>query len=288
MIVLFLSLVALSGLVLILIVGLAYRLLDRPPKNSPSNYLKQLTHSDDAKKVVVFMGDSITHGRIGINYVEMIENQLCDENLEFINAGINSELAWNNLQRVEEVIQCKPYIVTVLIGTNDANASMAEDSMKSYVKRMKLPRYPDIEWYRESLVALVKKLKNETDATVALLSIPTIGENSSHPAYERSTKYSNVVRDVAQDLDIVYLPLHERMVESLKGSSERAAYPFEKHFIGIIKGIIKHYLLRKSWDKIGSDSGFDLHVDYLHLNTEGAQMVADLVIEFIRSILIQT
>ena len=218
MLVLFLALVGLSILVLALLILGAYLQSERPPKNSPSNYLKQQTPGDDNRSVVVLMGDSITHGKIGVNYVDMLENQLADEKLEFINAGINSELAWNNLQRIEEVIQCKPNIVTILIGSNDANASMSEDGMKSYVKRMKLPRDPDIEWYRESLMSLVKRLKNETTAKIALLSIPTIGEDSNHPAFERSTKYSGMILDVAQELDIVYLPLHEKMVESVKNS----------------------------------------------------------------------
>ena len=123
---LFLSLVAIFGLVLILLVGGAYYQSMRHPKNAPSKYLKQKTQGKNRKSVVVFMGDSITHGRIGVNYVDMIKEQLDDQQSEFINAGINSELAWNNLQRVDEVIQCNPDIVKVLIGTNDANATLSE------------------------------------------------------------------------------------------------------------------------------------------------------------------
>ena len=288
MLVLFLALVTIFGLVLLLLVGRAFYQSEKPPKNSPSNYLNRQTQGDDSRSVVVFMGDSITHGRIGVNYVEMIEAQLAEEDLTFINAGRNSELAWNNLQRVEEVIQCRPNIVTILIGANDANASMTENSMKSYVRRMKLPRNPDTAWYRESLVSLVKKLKNETKAKIALLSIPTIGEELNHPAFERSTEYGRIVLDVAQELDVTYIPLHEKMIESLKETSGAVVYPYEKYFIGIIKGILNHYLLRKSWDDIARGSGFSLHVDYLHLNTGGARMIADLISEFIQSTLTRT
>ncbi len=288
MLVLFLSIVGLLILVLILLIGGAYYQSERLPKNTPSEYLKHRSRNTDSKRVVVFMGDSITHGRIGVNYVNMIEGQLEGEHVEFINAGINSELAWNLLQRVDEVIQCEPEIVTVLVGTNDANASMAEDTMKSYVKRMKLPRDPDSDWYRESLLSLVKKIKNETSAKIALLSIPTIGEDSNHPAFNRSSEISEIVHKVAKEMGVTYLPLHEKMVEVLQDTLANPSYPFEKYLIGIFKGIINRYLLRRSWDDIAKSSGFLLHVDYMHMNNAGARMIAGLVEEFIKSTLTQT
>ncbi|OLS29829.1 MAG: hypothetical protein ThorAB25_14020 [Candidatus Thorarchaeota archaeon AB_25] len=269
--------------VILLLVGGAFYQSMILPSNTPSKYLRQQTQSNVHKSVVVFMGDSITHGTIGVNYVDMVENQLEGEQFEIINAGINSELAWNILQRVDEIIQCEPDIVTVLIGTNDANATLSEDTMKSYVRRMMLPREPDSDWFRASLISLVKELKTKTNAKIALLSIPTIGEDSNHPAFFRSSEYSIIVQDVAKELNVTYLPLHERMVEFLQETPGRATYPYEKYYIAIFKGIINRYLLRKSWDEIARRSGFSLHVDYLHLNTAGARMIADLICGFIQS-----
>jgi len=288
MIVFFFALNCLIILILVLLIGGAFYQSEKLPDNSPSKYFKQQHKDSERKRVVVFLGDSITHGRIGVDYVEIIKGQLESEQIELINAGINSELAWNNLQRVDEVIQCEPDIVTVLIGTNDANASMNEKTMKSYVRRMKLPRNPDNDWYKECLRSLVMKIKTETSAKIALLSIPTIGEDSSHPAFTKSTEISQIVHDVTEELDVTYLPLHEKMIEFLQDKPVSAKYPYEKYFIGIIKGIINHFLLRKSWDSIARNSGFALHVDYLHLNTDGARMIADLIGKFILSTLTRT
>jgi lysophospholipase L1-like esterase len=276
------------GLVLGLLLGSPFYLSERPPKHTPSDYLKIRAVSGDKRSVVVFMGDSITHGRIGVNYIEMIEDRFEDRNVDFINAGVNSELAWNLLQRVDRVIQCDPDIVTILVGTNDSNASMTEKTMKSYVKRMKLPRDPDIDFYRNSLSSLIEALKNQTNAKIALISIPTIGEDSCDPAFTRSSEYSKVVQEVSNEKAVIYLPLHELMVERLQSSSIEATYPYKRYFLGILKGIIMHYLLRKRWDDIASASGFSLHVDYLHLNTAGAQLVADMIAKFISSTLTQT
>lgn len=285
---LFLLVLGILILILLLLIGYAYYQSMKLPENAPSKYLKRLPQEDSRAGVVVFMGDSITHGRVGVNYVDMVEKQFEGENLDFINAGINSELAWNNLQRVDEIIQCRPDIVTVLIGTNDANATMAEDTMKSYVRRMKLPRKLDNIWYRESLKSLVSQLKTETNAHIALLSIPTIGEEADHPAFIRSSEYSMIVKEVAEEENVTYLPLHEKMVELLQNSPRKAIYPYEKNYIGIYKVIISRYLLRNSWDYLAEKTGFSLHVDYLHLNTAGARLVAKLISEFIQTVLPQT
>ncbi len=287
MLVLQLSVVALFVLLLVLFGNAFYQAM-KLPNNTPSKYLRQQTKSDGHKKVVVLLGDSVTHGRIGVNYVDMVEGQLEGDQFEIINAGINSELAWNNLQRVDEVIQCDPDIVTVLIGTNDANATLSTDTMRSYVRRMKLPREPDSDWYRESLSSLVKRLKTETNAQIALLSIPTIGEEANHPAFIRSSEYSSIVRDIADETDVTYLPLHEKMIEFLRDTPGTPTYSYEKSFIGMFKAIFKRYLLRKSWNSISNNSGFSLHVDYIHLNTAGARMIADLIGEFIQSALTRT
>jgi lysophospholipase L1-like esterase len=285
------SLILVSIIVsVILVVGLLatnvyYQSVMKLPPNTPSKYLKQQSGNDKQRPVLVLLGDSITHGRIGVNYADMVADQLESRNLEIVNAGINSELAWNALQRLNEVIDCDPDIVTVLIGTNDANATMSKDIMRGYIKSMKLPREPSSEWYRSSLTSIVEDLKIKTKAKIALLSIPTIGEDTNDPAFVRSSDYSLIVKEVAEETDSTYLPLHEEMIEYLHKTHGSAKYPYEKYKIGIIKGIISRYLFRRSWDDIARGSGFTLHVDYLHLNTAGARMVADLISDFIRSTL---
>jgi len=85
----------------------------KEPPNSPSKFLAN-KGSFLHKKVVVCIGDSLTHGRVSYNYIDMLTEKLNPEGYEFVNAGINGELAYNVLKRIDEVIKCKPdYIVYV-------------------------------------------------------------------------------------------------------------------------------------------------------------------------------
>ncbi len=141
--------------------------MERRPSNRPVKYLKPI-----GKKVVVLAGDSITHGQIGENYVSLLKRRLDQSQFSLVNAGVNSHLAWNLLQRVDEIIACEPDYVTIMIGTNDAYATTSIEEAEGFVKRMKLPQTPDDLWFRENLQEFVTRLQNETSANIALISIP--------------------------------------------------------------------------------------------------------------------
>jgi len=282
------ALIILAVIIIFLVVAYAYIYTDaqRLPINNPTYYVE---HRDpaDTRQVVVCAGDSITHGTVSVNYVDMLQERLGDDYV-FVNAGINGELAWNLDQRVDDIIACNPQYVTILIGTNDANASMNEKSEKRYMKDMGLPRKPDKQWYRENLEKLVDTLKKKTDARIALLSLPPIGEEPGNDAYERATEYSRVVKTVAGKKGVTYLPLHEKMTAmidsgdvacnvptaptvSYNGTTEPAMY----------RALARHYLLGKSFDEIAEINGFIYLTDLLHLNSRGAGEVADMVQGFL-------
>jgi lysophospholipase L1-like esterase len=257
-----------------------YRCSTKLPDNNPSRYIKRKKNGVKDKTIVVLIGDSITHGRVGTNYVKLLEERL-GEKYEFINAGINAELAWNVLQRLDEIIKCKPDVVTILIGTNDANGAYTPENQIDHVKRMKLPRNPSREWYHEILTALVTRLKQETDARIVLLSIPTMGEIPDHPAFIQTIEFSKTIRKIAEETSCFYLPLNEKMISYLQEHPGNPKYPYEDGRKEMIKAIIRHYLFRKSWDDIAANSGFRLHIDYLHLNSFGAILIVDQIEELL-------
>jgi len=148
---------------------------------------------------------------------------------------------------------------------------------------MELPQIPDQEWFRESLQEIVIRLQERTNAKIALISIPPIGEDPDHFAFQLSSEYSNIIEEVARITGTTYLPFREKMLDYLKEHPGNPTYPFENANIGMIKASFKRYILRRDWDTIGKSKGFQLHIDYLHLNTKSASMLTNLVEEFIKS-----
>jgi acyl-CoA thioesterase I len=252
----------------------------RLPSNTPARYLAAPEREKD-KKIIVCAGDSITHSSVSCNYPDMLAERLPTGRYTVINAGVNSEFAWNLLGRIDEIIACKPSVVTVLIGTNDVNSTLSREKERSYIKEMHLPRKPDREWYRSNLDAVCARLKSAGVPHIALLSLPPMGEDPSHAAFRRAAEYRGIIKSTAAAHGISYLPLGEKMEEFLGQHPHRPLYPYEKGEFLLYIAIIKYYALFQPWDDIARANGHLLLTDMLHLDCTAAAMTAELIERFI-------
>ncbi len=281
--VLIISLVAIIGL-LGLLVGVyrhVYGLVQEKPDNNPGMFIAEVRPGFSGS-VLVCVGDSITHGKVSENYVDMLSADLKERDFYVVNAGINGELAYNVLMRLDSIIACDPDYVTVFIGTNDAHGALTTEQGEKEVKEMKLPQMPTEGWYRENLTRIVGGLKASTHAKIALLSIPPIGEDPTDPAFMQAEHYGSIIRDVAEKEQVSYLGLFEMMAAYLK-DHPHAAPPYTRGNFerAMYSGIARHYLLCVPLADVSRKNGFLLETDYLHLNETGARMVAGLIEGFV-------
>src|SRR4029079_19398693 len=101
------------------------------------------------------LGASIIHGRVSANIVDVLDARLSGDGFQFVNAGLNGDLAYNALSRLPGVIACRPDLVVVLVGTNDILSTLSRRNQAFYRRAKKLPLSPNIAWYRENLQAIV-------------------------------------------------------------------------------------------------------------------------------------
>jgi len=232
------------------------------------------------KQLVVALGDSITHAKVSGDYVQLLDKQYNSPKLTFINAGINSRLAFNALQVIDSVVACNPSVVTILIGTNDVLATASNDRMNKYMDKWQLPQTPNFEFYKTSVSQIIDTLKTKTTAKIAIFSIPLIGETPNSKMNKTVAQYNGFIKELAMQRDVTYLPLNERMWQyvnardGLNGICEDDAGLMEK-------AIAKHYLLGQSWDEVSAQNNLHLLTDCVHLNDRGAKMVAELAGDFI-------
>lgn len=254
--------------------------LELPP-DSPQAFLERERRGEvpAGRRRVVCAGDSITQGAISVCYVDMLRRARPD--LEFINAGVNSELAYNLAQRLGDVVACRPDYVVVLVGTNDVNATIGFKNAFGYVAMESLPEAPSFEFYRHNLKGIVRRLKAETGAKVALASLPPLGEDLSHYANIRVEEYSAAIREIAEAEGARYLPLFERMRDYLQRIPGRRPRPLSAAGKLLTQGVREHSFLGRSWDEISAANGFALLIDGIHLNTHGASILSSLVLEFL-------
>jgi lysophospholipase L1-like esterase len=232
-------------------------------------------------KTVSCFGASLTAARVSYDYLELLRARPALAGYKFINRGNDGDLAWNGLQRLDAVIADQPDYVSILIGTNDVNATMSERNRLRYLNFNHLPAEPTLDWYKENMELIVGRLKHETGAKISLLSLAVIGEDLDHEANQKVRQYNEVIRQIAQAENLDYLPLYERMVDYLHAhEADRAALPpmlaYKDGFTNVGNAIGLH-ASGMSWDEVSHRNGLLVTTDCLHLNSIGAGLVADLI-----------
>jgi lysophospholipase L1-like esterase len=232
-------------------------------------------------KTVVCLGASLTAGTVSFNYLDFLSARFALADFRFINRGVNGDLAWNGLQRLDRVIADRPDFVSILIGTNDVNATLSERNFAWYKTYKQITQQPTLESYEKDLRQIISRLKNETNARLSLLSLAVIGEDLAHEANRQVAQYNEAIHRIAVEENIAYLPLYERMTSYLRDhEAERAHLPPRLAYRDGLHNIGNATALHDSgysWDEIARRNGLLVTTDTLHLNSIGAGMVADLI-----------
>ena len=248
------------------------------PELNPNNYFPD---PNDEREIVVCCGDSITHGRIGYDWVSRLARN--NKNKVFINAGINGDLSWNLHKRLAEIIKCQPSMITILIGTNDAMGSQSKKLGNDYIKMKKLPQRPSIDWYKKNYDMILTKLLNKTNAKIYLITLPWIGENENSKILEIVKSHNKVIEGLAIKYKLEIIPFFENIKTIINAKNDNGLISKSKYEITykrmfrIIRAILLHYLFRVSWNNVSNRYQLKTLCDFIHLNDNGGLIISDLV-----------
>ena len=230
-----------------------------------------------ATTLVACVGDSITRGSVSADYVTLLNHRLTSAGFEVVNEGTNGNLAWNVLQRLDAIIARQPDVVTLLIGTNDVNATLDEKSQRSYHRSQGIPVNASLAWYRENVAAILDRLASQTNARVIVLDIPMLGEDLSSQWNRRIDAHNTALREICAERTVECLPLHDRLAALIPAGHQPPPYTGDR--MVIVTSMLGHTILRRSWDDISRRNGMTVLTDHIHLNDKAAAVVAGLVEE---------
>ncbi|MFI8101272.1 SGNH/GDSL hydrolase family protein [Streptomyces sp. NPDC086023] len=226
---------------------------------------------------VACLGDSLTRGQLSVDYLDLLERRRPPGAVRLTRFGVNGDFAHNLARRLDAVVADAPDVITVLIGTNDARASLAGYPVERAMKRKQLPERPSADWFQQCLGTVVERLRAQTDATIALLSLPVLGQRLDGAAARASQAYSRMIAEVASTNKAAYLPLHERQAEELR-RADPSPVPYRDPTPAASVGVLlQRALLRRSLDAISRRRGLVLTTDHIHQNSRGAALVAEVI-----------
>ena len=269
---------------ILFVVGFIYvsSIIATPPKGRSAEL--SLNNHPKSGRIVACIGDSLTHGNIGDCWVESLRREYPEDT--FLNEGINGDVVWQVQQRIKPILDCKPDVVLLMIGSNDAMASFDTDSGKRYKRNNKLPEVPTFKSYQKLLPELIDSLSDVSK--IALCTIPPIGENKDSAVNNHVKKYNEFIELTAKNKNITLLPVSRLLWEDLSIRT----YPFKSDYdprsLPIIRrifgGLVHHYIFKRSWDDVAKSKGQWLLFDQIHLGERGAKIVFNIAKKYISSI----
>jgi lysophospholipase L1-like esterase len=235
--------------------------------------------------VVACLGSSATDAAGSYDWINDLSQRPGNAGLRFYRFAEGGDLAYNGLARVPDIVGCQPDYAVVLLGGNDVLALVSAKHAQFVRMTKHLPKAPSPEWYRESMGAVARRLKSDTHARIGLCSLTPIGEDpGSTDRFQAQVnlcvqQYSAVVKDIAQQEAVSYIPVYERIHELILASPGQAFTAF--NILPFYRDVFRQFVLHQSNDEIGQLNGWQFHRDGIHLNSRSGKVVADLVQQFL-------
>ena len=252
----------------------------------PRHYISDKEYN---KKLVVFAGNSITHGRVGYDWVRSLS--LNDTSKIYLNAGMNGDLAWNVNQRIDEIIKCDPDLVFLLIGSNDAMGSLSKDAGEFYKKFKNLPLLPALDWYEKNYDQILQKLLKSTSAKIILITIPWVGEHENSKIISIIREHNKIIKKLSLKYELKVLPFFDEMGKLILSKHQQnnstetiPVYTRKKNASLSVFGILKYYRLGFSWNEIGDKNNLSATFDFIHLNERSGILLEHLVQQSMKTI----
>lgn len=201
---------------------------------------------------ILFFGDSITDARrdreyefhpynLGTGYVNGISGELLYSNpgkYEIINRGISGDRVIDLYARIKrDCWNLKPDVLSILIGVNDV---WQEIDSKNGVE---FARFEQV--YKMLVVDSIKALPN----TKIILCEPFVmlgaATEANYDKFLMVKEYAKIVKKIATELNLFFLPLQEKMDDFVAKNPEVACL-----YDGVHPNIIGAKLIANEWLKL--------------------------------------
>lgn len=220
---------------------------------------------------IVFLGDSLTWGRYGGDFVTEIAQRLPQH--EIINSGESGNTTISLLNRLDAALALEPDGIFVMVGGNDAI---------SYSQPETRPYYQQVQKIPEGIVTpeLFSRSYRELLTQIQLHYIMTwvgLAPKEYNPAVvEAAEAYNTLAHEIATSLNIEVLDL----MPHFKPETVPDRPPLN---LATINQIGKRASSGWSdYEAARAAGGFTYSFDGLHITPESAPRFADLIINFLQ------
>lgn len=243
--------------------------------NKPPDYPEFSKLNREGKPIFIAFGDSLSQANMSADWLNVLKEKRPD--MQFLNAGMNADLTYTLLTRIDDVVATQPHFICLLIGSNDVMATLSKERMQVYKDLGKITEDANYEGFMDNYSEIISILKSQTSAQILVGSLPPITEDFTFEGNIKAEIYSTKINEIAQEYNLVYLPFREKLKENMTLKSDQIV-DFKNTDNIIRKAIFKRAILKQSWNEISKSRNAKYMTDNIHLNEDAAEILANLIL----------
>lgn len=225
-----------------------------------------------------FFGDSLTEGRIGASYLDLIRNQMPETKL--LNLGRGGETVISLYHQIKDMDVTWDMAV-VWIGVNDILVHVKW--YFSLLKKMqKQPWFKDLDEFVFYYKNILEKV-GEGSHRVLAVSPLMIGEDRENPWNKLLGQLNDEIKKIAGTRSNVHhVDLRKEFFDRLENKQTSG------YFLRSAGRVLLDYIFHPSpgdFDQLSKERGLFYTLDGIHLNTHGARLAADVLFEKIKGMI---
>jgi lysophospholipase L1-like esterase len=220
---------------------------------------------------LVFLGDSLTWGGYGGNFVTQVAARLPEHTI--VNAGEGGNTVLNLLRRIGGILADEPDGVFVMVGGNDAISYSQPETRPYYAQVQKIP---DGIVTPEQFAATYRDLLTKIQLAHTLAWVGLEPAEYSAEVCATMERYNGLARDVARSFSVPTLDLNEYFESA----------PFQpRPPLNIASINLIGQRTRQGWNDYEAErqrNGYNFTFDGLHFTPGAARQAGDIIADFLR------
>ena len=238
---------------------------------------KDNSHSNE--RSIAFWGDSLTEGFPGASYFEILKKRL--PGCKLFNYGKGGDTVVSLYHRLKSLQLNKPVDIAFLwVGVNDVfvNISPSYPIIKTINKQPWSREHEEFEHYYRLTLELLYQ------AATRVITVPPLfmGEDINNQWNKEIEALSRIIEKVSASYEnVAYLDLRTIIFPKLVDQNISEYLPESATRVALDVILLKQ---TEQIDKKSSERGLLFTLDGVHLNSRGAETVADIFLEMIQLI----
>ena len=232
-----------------------------------------------SKRSIAFWGDSLTEGFPGVSYFEILKQRLPEDNL--INYGKGGDTVLSLYRRLKRTQLSQPVDIAFLwVGVNDIFVKLSGSYLvyKTILNQPWTRNYEEFERYYRLTLEILCQHANK------VITVPPLflGEGPNNKWNRELGMLSRIIKQVSNlHPKVNYLDLRKIIYPQLSDKKTSAYLPASLTRIGLDTLLLKQ---KAQIDKMAFERGLVFTLDGVHLNSRGAEIVADIFLENIKAL----